>query len=43
MREEIMNLATSKATPVVDIFVDILESTVDIHLSLIINTIIFIN
>ena len=39
VREEIMNLAASKATPIVDIFVDILESTVDIHLSFIINTI----
>ena len=30
-REVIMNLDSSKATPVVDVSVDILKSTVDIH------------
>ena len=32
VREEIMNLDGSKATPIDDISVDILKSTVDIHL-----------
>ena len=32
VREEIMNLDGSKATPIGDIYVDILKSTVDIHI-----------
>ena len=32
VREEIMNLDGSKATPIGDIYVDILKSTVDIYL-----------
>ena len=32
VREEIMNLDSSKTTPIGDISVDILKSTVDIHL-----------
>ena len=39
VREEIMNLDGSKATPIGDISVDILKSTVDIHLPLIRNSI----
>ena len=39
VREEIMNLDGSKATPIGDISVDILKSTVDIHLSFITNSI----
>ena len=38
-RKEIMNLDRSKATPIGDISVDILESTVDIHLPFITNSI----
>ena len=38
-REEIMNLDGSKATPIGDISVDILKSTVDIHLPFITNSI----
>ena len=37
VREEIMNLGGSKATPIGDISVDILKSTVDIHLPFITN------
>ena len=32
VREEILNLDISKATPIGDIYVDILKSTVDIYL-----------
>ena len=39
VREEIMNLDGSKATPIGDISVDILKSTVDIHLPFITNSI----
>ena len=39
VREEIMNLEGSKATPIGDISVDILKSTVDIHLPFITNSI----
>ena len=39
VRKEIMNLDGSKATPIGDIFVDILKSTVDIHLPFITNSI----
>ena len=39
VREEIMNLDGSKATPIGDISVDILKSTVDIHLPFITNRI----
>ena len=39
VREEIMNLDDSKATLIGDISVDILKSTVDIHLSFITNSI----
>ena len=41
VRGEIMNLDGSKATPTGDISVDILKSTIDIHLSLITNSINF--
>ena len=37
VREEIMNLDGSTATPIGDISVDILKSTVDIHLPFITN------
>ena len=39
VREEIMNLDGYKATPIGDICVDILKSTVDIHLPFITNSI----
>ena len=39
VREEIMNLDGSTATPIGDISVDILKSTVDIHLAFITNSI----
>ena len=39
VREEIMDLGGSKATPIGDISVDILKSTVDIHLPFITNSI----
>ena len=39
LREEIINLDGSKATPIGDISVDILKSTVDIHLPFITNSI----
>ena len=39
VREEIMNLDGSKATPIGDISVDILKSTADIHLPFITNSI----
>ena len=39
VREEVMNLDGSKATPIGDISVDILKSTVDIHLPYITNSI----
>ena len=39
VREEILNLDSSKATPIGDISVDILKSTVDIHLPFITNSI----
>ena len=39
VREEIMNLDGSKATPIGDITVDILKSTVDIHLPFITSSI----
>ena len=39
VRKEIMNLDGSKATPIGDISVDILKSTVDIHLPFITNSI----
>ena len=39
VRKEIMNLGGSKATPIGDISVDILKSTVDIHLQFITNSI----
>ena len=39
VRKKIMNLGGSKATPIGDIFVDILKSTVDIHLQFITNSI----
>ena len=38
VREEIMNLDGSTATPIGDISVDILKSTVDIHLTFIRNS-----
>ena len=38
-REEVMNLDSSKATPTGDISVDVLKSTVDIHLPYITNSI----
>ena len=34
-----MNLDSSKATPIADIFVDILKSTIDIHLPFVTNSI----
>ena len=39
VREEIMSLNVSKATPIGDIYVDILKSTVDIHLPFVTNNI----
>ena len=39
VREEIMNLDSSKATPTGDISVDILKAAVDIHLPFITNSI----
>ena len=39
VREEVMNLDGSKATPIGDISVDVLKSTVDIHLPYITNSI----
>ena len=39
VREVIMNLYSSKATPIGDLSVDILKSTIDIHLSFITNSI----
>ena len=39
VREVIMNLYNSKATPIGDLYVDILKSTIDIHLSFITNSI----
>ena len=39
VREVIMNLYSSKATPIGDLSVDILKSTLDIHLSFITNSI----
>ena len=39
VRKEIMNLNDSKATPIGNIFVDFLKSTVDIHLPFITNSI----
>ena len=38
LRGEIINLGGSKATPIGDISVDILKSTVDIHLTFIRNS-----
>ena len=37
--EVIMNLDSSKATPITDISVDILKSTIDIHLPFVTNSI----
>ena len=37
--EVIMNLDSSKATPIADISVDILKSTIDIHLPFVTNSI----
>ena len=39
VREVIMNLDSSKATPIGDISADILKSTIDIHLSFIASSI----
>ena len=39
VREEIMNIDGSKATPTCDISADILKSTVDIHLPFIANSV----
>ena len=39
VREVIMNLYSSKATPIGDLSIDILKSTIDIHLSFITNSI----
>ena len=39
VREVIMNLYSSKATPIGNLYIDILKSTIDIHLSFITNSI----